>query len=90
MDIASDANNRKDLLQVLGSPDIVIEHHDGCEEWTYQFRTYNVLKLEYLRRDFTYCLNKNGEVIHKDLSELMHKRRLIPLRELPDDFKEFE
>ena len=90
VDIANDVNNHKDLLQMLGKPDLVMEHQDGCEEWAYQFKTFNILTLEYTKRNFAYLLNKNGEVIHQDLSEFMCKPRLIPWGKLPDDFKEFE
>jgi hypothetical protein len=90
LDRAKDVRNQEDLLQTLGKPDWVTKNGDGCEEWIYRSKTCNILRLEYTSRDFIFLLNKNGEVIRKDMSELLRKYRLMPLRKLPDEFKEFE
>ena len=90
LDRAKDVRNQEDLLQMLGKPDWATRNKDGCEEWIYRSKTCNILALEYTRHDFIFFLNKNGEVIKKNMSELLRKYRLIPLRKLPDEFKEFE
>ncbi len=90
LDMAKDVRNQEDLLQMLGKPDSATRNQNGCEEWIYRSKTCNILKLEYTRRDFIFLLNKNGEVIKKDMSELLRKYRLMPLRKLPDEFKEVE
>ncbi len=90
LDRAKDVRNQEDLLQMLGKPDWVTRNEDGCEEWIYRSKTCNILELEYTQRDFIFLLNKNGELIKKDMSELLRKYRLMPLRKLPDEFKEFE
>jgi len=90
LDRAKDVRNQEDLVRMLGKPDRATKNQDGYEEWIYRSKTCNILRLEYTSRDFIFLLNKNGEVIRKDMSELLRKYRLMPLRKLPDEFKEFE
>jgi len=90
LDRAEDLRNKDDLLQMFGKPDRVIRNQDGCEEWIYRSKTRNILKLESTQLYFIFLFNKNGELIKKDMSELLRKYRLIPSRKLSDDFKDFE
>lgn len=90
MDKAKDLRNQEDLLQMLGKPDRAAKTQDGEKEWVYRFKTCNLFKLEFTQHDLIFLLNKNGEVIKRDMSEVSRKYRLIPLRKLPDEFKEFE
>jgi hypothetical protein len=90
LDRTKDVRNKEDLLQMFGKPNRAIRDEDGCEEWIYRSKTCNIFKLEYTQLYFIFLFNTNGELIKKDMSELLHKYRLIPLRKLPDDFKEFE
>jgi len=90
LDRAKDARNKEDLLQVFGKPDRAIRNEDGCEEWIYRAKTCNIPKLEYTQLYFIFLFNKNGELIKKEISESLRKYRLIPMRELPEEFKEFE
>jgi hypothetical protein len=90
LDSVKDVRNKEDLLQMLGKPDWAIRNEDGGEEWVYRSKTCNILQLEYTQRHFIFLLNKNGELINKDMSEILRKYRLFPLRKLPDEFEEFK
>ena len=90
LDIAINVNNHKELLQLFGKPDSTRRIQNGFEKWTYHFKSYNIFRFEYTLTYYIYVLNQKGEVVEKNIQVVNSRRRLIPVRELPNEFNQFK
>ena len=90
LDMARNVNNHKELLQLFGDPDSTREIQNGFKKWTYHFKSYNIVRFEYTLSCYIYVLNQKGEVVEKNIQVVNSRRRLIPVRELPNEFNQFK
>jgi hypothetical protein len=81
-------NNIRDIKHTFNNIDC---HEIGLfQKCTYQEEYFNVLELKHSIRIFNFLINKQGDIVQKNLKESSTNFHIIPTSGLPDAFLDFK
>ena len=75
------------LVKILGYPDRINKTSEYLQEWFYKNTFINIFSLQYVRLEYVYTLDANGNIMDKSLVENSYKYNIISPINLPEDFR---
>ena len=85
---AQNAQNYHELLDILG--DFECKQADNLLECLYNEQSVNIFLLERRERQFRFMIDGNGQILGRNLHEVLTKYNIFPRFQLPNTFDEFK